>query len=101
MPEPRRGIVLAVTGLPVFLVSLNLLVMAVAFPALEASFPHSRRAELSRVLNRPNIVFGSLLIPAGRAADRRWRRRVVAPGLVVFCVGPPCGRLSPGLPFPG
>ena len=98
MPEPRRGIVLAVTGLPVFLVSLNLLVMAVAFPALEATFPHSSRAELSWVLNAHNIVFGSLLIPAGRAADRWGRRRVFALGLVVFAVGSLVCGLAPGVP---
>jgi EmrB/QacA subfamily drug resistance transporter len=93
-----RGVVLAITGLPVFLVSLNLLVMAVAFPALQLSFPHASRAELSWVLNGHNIVFGALLIPAGRAADRWGRRRVFGIGLAVFAAGSLVCGLAPDVP---
>lgn len=99
MAVPRRGVVLAITGLPVFLVSLNLLVMAVAFPALQASFPHASRGELSWVLNGHNIVFGALLIPAGRAADRWGRRRVFGFGLAVFAAGSLVCGLAPDVPF--
>jgi EmrB/QacA subfamily drug resistance transporter len=95
----RRSVVLAITGLPVFLVSLNLLVMAVAFPALQASFPHASRAELSWVLNGHNIVFGALLIPAGRAADRWGRRRVFGIGLGIFAAGSLVCGLAPDVPF--
>jgi len=99
VPGPRRSAVLAITGLPVFLVALNLLVMAVAFPALQVSFPHASRAELSWVLNGHNIVFGALLIPAGRAADRWGRRRVFAIGLAIFAVGSLACGLAPDVPF--
>ncbi|HVD01702.1 MAG TPA: DHA2 family efflux MFS transporter permease subunit [Candidatus Dormibacteraeota bacterium] len=99
MLAPRRLAVLLITGLPVFLVSLNLLVMAVAFPALAVSFPDSSRADLSWVLNSHNIVFGALLIPAGRAADRWGRRRVFGIGLVVFAAGSLACGLAPTVPY--
>ena len=98
MSSRGRGVVLAITGLPVFLVSLNLLVMAVAFPALQVSFPHASRAELSWVLNGHNIVFGALLIPAGRAADRWGRRRVFGIGLAIFGAGSLVCGLAPDVP---
>jgi EmrB/QacA subfamily drug resistance transporter len=85
--------------LPVFLVSLNLLVMAVAFPALQVSFPHASRAEMSWVLNGHNIVFGALLIPAGRAADRWGRRRVFGLGLGIFAAGSVVCGLAPEVPL--
>ena len=88
---------LLITGLPVFLVSLNLLVMAIAFPALQASFPRSSRAELSWTLNGHNIVFGTLLIPAGRAADRWGRRRVFVLGLAIFAAASVVCWLAPGV----
>ena len=99
MLDSRRASVLAITGLPVFLVSLNLLVMAVAFPALAVSFPHSTRAELSWVLNGHNMVFGALLIPAGRAADRWGRRRVFVIGLAVFALGSLICGVAPSVPL--
>ena len=100
MPRiPSRAVILLVTGLPAFLVSLNLLVMAVAFPALQTSFPHSSRADLSWVLNAHNIVFGALLIPGGRAADRWGRRRVFGVGLLVFTAGSLACGLAPTVPW--
>ena len=96
---PSRAVVLLVTGLPAFLVSLNLLVMAVAFPALQTSFPHSSRADLSWVLNAHNIVFGALLIPGGRAADRWGRRRIFGVGLLVFTAGSLACGLAPTVPW--
>lgn len=92
-----RPVVLGVTGVAVFLVSLNLLVMAVAFPALQASFPTNSRAELSWVINAHNIVFAALLIPAGRAADLWGRRRVFGAGLLIFAAGSAVCGAAPGL----
>src|SRR5436309_21456 len=73
--------------------------MAVAFPALQTSFPHSSRADLSWVLNAHNIVFGALLIPGGRAADRWGRRRVFGVGLLVFTAGSLACGLAPTVPW--
>jgi EmrB/QacA subfamily drug resistance transporter len=59
----------------------------VAFPALEHAFSHDSRATLSWVLTGYAIVFGSLLVVAGRTADRLGSRRVFFFGLGVFCLG--------------
>lgn len=67
--------------------SLDLSIVNVAFPALERAFSHDTRASLSWVLTGYAIVFGSLLVVAGRTADRLGSRRVFFVGLGVFCLG--------------
>ena len=57
--------------------SLDLSIVNVAFPALERSFPHDSRAALAWVITGYSIVFGSLLVTAGRSADRLGRRTAV------------------------
>jgi len=57
---------LALTSVAVFVVSLDGTVLFVAFPAIRATFAHVSAAQLSWVLNAYNIVFGGLLVPAGR-----------------------------------
>ena len=52
-----------------------------AFPALERSFPSDPRATLAWVITSYGIVFGSLLVIAGRTADRLGSRRVFIAGL--------------------
>ena len=47
--------------------SLDLSIVNVAFPALERSFPHDSRAALAWVITGYSIVFGSLLVTAGRS----------------------------------
>ena len=76
--------VLAVTSLAVFAVMLDSLVLVVAFPAITQSFPAVSAAELSWVLNAYTIVYGALLIPAGRIADRIGRRRAFLIGVTLF-----------------
>jgi len=58
-----------------------------AFPALERSFPSDPRATLAWVITSYGIVFGSLLVIAGRTADRLGSRRVFFAGLTVFTAG--------------
>jgi EmrB/QacA subfamily drug resistance transporter len=86
---PGRGLaaVFAVTALGAFMASLDLSIVNIAFPALERSFPHDPRASLVWVITGYSIVFGSLLVTAGRTADRLGRRRVFLAGLSVFCLG--------------
>jgi EmrB/QacA subfamily drug resistance transporter len=67
--------------------SLDLSIVNVAFPALEHSFPADSRATLAWVITGYSIVFGSLLVIAGRTADRIGSRRVFFTGLGVFCAG--------------
>jgi EmrB/QacA subfamily drug resistance transporter len=83
----RRRAIFIVTALGAFMGSLDLSIVNVAFPALERAFSHDSRATLSWVLTGYAIVFGSLLVVAGRTADRLGSRRVFFFGLGVFCVG--------------
>jgi EmrB/QacA subfamily drug resistance transporter len=83
--SPR--VVFLVTALGAFMASLDLSIVNVAFPALERSFPNDPRAALAWVIIGYGIVFGSLLVIAGRTADRLGSRKVFFAGLGVFCLG--------------
>src|SRR5437899_2965211 len=92
-PAPTRGATmtpssawrtLALTSVAVFVVSLDGTVLFVAFPAIRATFARVSAAQLSWVLNAYTIVFGALLVPAGRIADRVGRKRTFLLGLAVF-----------------
>jgi NTE family protein len=83
----HRKAIFVVTALGAFMGSLDLSIVNVAFPALERAFPHDARASLAWVLTGYAIVFGSLLVVAGRTADRLGGRRVFFFGLGVFCLG--------------
>ena len=91
MTEPtsggRRRVVFAVTALGAFMASLDLSIVNVAFPALQRSFPYDSRATLAWVITAYTIVFASLLVTAGRTADRLGRRRIFFGGLGVFTLG--------------
>ena len=80
----RKWKVLAITGVAVFMGFLDVTVVNVAFPDLEADFRDASRAELSWVLNAYNIVFAALLVPAGRLADIVGRRRMFLIGIWTF-----------------
>jgi EmrB/QacA subfamily drug resistance transporter len=75
---------LALTSTAVFVVSLDSTVLFVAFPSIHATFADVSAAQLSWVLNAYTIVFGSLLVPAGRIADRIGRKRSFLIGLGLF-----------------
>jgi len=69
-----------------FVVSLDLLIVNIAFPDIQKSFPGSSLSELSWTLNAYAILFGALLVPAGRWADRAGRKHAFLVGLTVFTV---------------
>ncbi len=83
----RRNLVFGVTALGAFMASLDLSIVNVAFPALERTFSGDSRATLAWVITGYSIVFGALLVVAGRTADRLGSRRVFFAGLGVFCLG--------------
>ena len=62
----RRWKVLIVTAVAVFVSFLDVTIVNVAFPDIEKNFAGTAQADLSWVLNAYNIVFGGLLVPAGR-----------------------------------
>src|SRR5437868_14479216 len=89
----------ALTSVAVFVVSLDGTVLFVAFPAIRATFARVSAAQLSWVLNAYTIVFGALLVPSGRIADRIGRKRTFLLGLALFSAASAlCGFApSPGM----
>ena len=97
---PSGGPGLAVfllTGLGVFLVSLDVSVANAVLPAIGRSFGRPPRTELSWVITAYAITFAAFLVPAGRVADRAGRRRVFMGGLVTFAAGSAICGAAPSL----
>ena len=65
----QRWKVLLVTSVAVFMGFLDVTIVNIALPDIEASFPDTSLAGLSWILNAYNIVFAALLVPAGRLSD--------------------------------
>src|SRR3954462_12463037 len=76
--------VLIVVSAAVFMASLDLFIVNIAFPAIARDFGGTSLASLSWILNAYAIVFAALLVPAGRTADRLGRKRSFVAGLVLF-----------------
>jgi MFS family permease len=66
----QRWKVLLITSVGLFMASLDLFIVNIAFPDLARDFDGASLPSLSWVLNAYAIVFAALLVPAGRIADR-------------------------------
>jgi EmrB/QacA subfamily drug resistance transporter len=84
---PRAGAVFIVTALGAFMASLDLSIVNVAFPDIEASYRDASSASLSWIITAYSIVFGALLVVGGRTGDRLGRKRVFLGGIAVFLLG--------------
>jgi EmrB/QacA subfamily drug resistance transporter len=91
--------VLAVSAAAVYVVFLDATIVNIAFPAISADFSDVTRSGLSWVLNGYAVVFGALLVTAGRLADDHGRKRVFLLGLAVFAVGSALCGLAPTAPL--
>src|SRR3954452_17731813 len=80
----RRWKVLAVVSVAVFMSSLDLFIVNIAFPDIAKDFSGTSLASLSWILNAYAIVFAALLVPAGRLADSIGRKRSLMFGLGLF-----------------
>src|SRR3954452_22395130 len=76
--------VLIVVSAAVFMASLDLFIVNIAFPAIERDFGGTSLASLSWILHAYAIVFAALLVPAGRTADPLRRQRSLVGGLALF-----------------
>jgi EmrB/QacA subfamily drug resistance transporter len=94
----QRWKVLVITSVGVFMASLDLFIVNIAFPDIAADFPGSSLSGLSWILNAYAIVFAALLVPAGRIADRVGRKRVFLVGLFVFAAASALCGLAPSVP---
>ena len=95
----HRWKVLAVTSIGLFMASLDLFIVNIAFPDLSRSFDNASLSSLSWGLNGYAIVFAAPVVPAGRIADRIGRKRVFITGLLLFVAASALCAVSPTIPF--
>ena len=95
----HRWKVLLIVSVGLFMSSLDLFIVNIAFPDLAASFAGASLPSLSWVLNAYAIVFAALLVPAGRIADRVGRKRVFVLGLLLFCFASALCATAPSVGF--
>jgi len=93
----RVTAIVGVLAFAVFMSSLDLFIVNLAFPYISKQYPGTSLSSLSWVLNGYTIVFAAVLVPAGRWADRIGRRRVFAAGLAAFSAGSVLFGLAPGV----
>ena len=94
---PRRWKVLALVSVGVFMVSLDLFIVNIAFPEIERDFAGSSVSTVSWVLNAYAIVVAALMVSAGRLADRHGRKRAFLWGLAVFVLGSALCGIAPSV----
>ncbi len=97
MDNRRVTAVVGVLSLAVFMSSLDLFIVNLAFPYISRQYPGTSLSSLSWVLNGYTIVFAAVLVPAGRWADRIGRRRLFVAGLAGFTAGSVLCGLAPGV----
>ncbi|MEZ5261256.1 MAG: MFS transporter [Acidimicrobiales bacterium] len=97
-PVPARAWrALAVGSLGFSLMSFNTTATNLAFGDISADFPGASAGALSWVASIFFIGMASLLLVAGRLADRIGRRRMFRAGLVTFAVGSALSAIAPGV----
>jgi len=89
--------IVGVLSLAIFMSSLDLFIVNLAFPYIARQYPGTSLSSLSWVLNAYTVVFAAVLVPAGRWADRIGRRRVLLAGLAAFSAGSLLCGLAPGV----
>ncbi len=95
--RPTLTALIVLTG--VFLSSLDLFIVNIAFPSISKTFHGQSLSSLSWVLSAYTIVFAAALVPAGRWADRAGRKRAFLIGLAVFTASSALCALAPSLGF--
>lgn len=95
--HPGKWLILCVLAAVAFMAQLDLFIVNVAVPAMGRSFHGAGLSDLSWVLDGYAIVFGALLVPAGRLADHYGRRRFLLAGVVVFTGGSVLCAVAPSL----
>ena len=93
--RPALTALIVLTG--VFLSSLDLFIVNIAFPSISASFHGESLSSLSWILSAYTIVFAAALVPAGRWADRAGRKKAFLIGLAIFTASSAVCALAPSL----
>jgi EmrB/QacA subfamily drug resistance transporter len=94
----RLRVIVVVLSIAVFMSSLDLFIVNLAFPYIGREYAGTTLSTLSWVLNAYTIVYAAILVPAGRWADRIGRRKVFVAGLAAFSIGSVLCGLTPSVP---
>jgi EmrB/QacA subfamily drug resistance transporter len=93
----RKWVVSLIVCTGVFMASLDLFIVNIAFPAIGRHFGGASLASLSWMLSGYAIVFAALLVPAGRWADAFGRKRAFLLGLTIFVLASAACALAPSV----
>ena len=93
----RKWRIALIVCVGVFMSSLDLFIVNIAFPAIGAHFGGASLGELSWILSGYAIVFAALLVPAGRWADAFGRKRAFLLGLAIFVLASAACALAPSV----
>ncbi|WP_435582056.1 MFS transporter [Amycolatopsis thermoflava] len=91
--RPRPGVVLATLLTCQLMIVLDITVMNVALPRIQADLGFTA-ASLSWVMSSYTLVFGGLLLLGGRASDLFGRKRMFVGGVLLFTVASLAGGLA-------
>src|SRR6202140_2730315 len=91
----RKWLVASIVCVGVFMSSLDLFIVNIAFPSIARHFGGASLGSLSWILSGYAIVFAALLVPAGRWADAFGRKRAFLLGLAVFVFASAACALAP------
>src|SRR5439155_19690979 len=94
----RRWKILLITSVGLFMASLDLFIVNIAFPDIQRDFGGTSISSLSWVLNAYAIVYAALLVPSGRWADRVGRKRAFVAGLLTFAGASAVCAAAPSVP---
>jgi EmrB/QacA subfamily drug resistance transporter len=95
----RKWRVSLIVCVGVFMSSLDLFIVNIAFPAISKHFGGASLGSLSWILSGYAIVFAALLVPAGRWADAFGRKRAFLLGLGVFVAASAACAVAPSVGF--
>src|ERR1700759_2622301 len=95
----RKWIVSLVVCTGVFMSSLDLFIVNIAFPSISKHFGGASLGSLSWILSAYAIVFAALLVPAGRWADAVGRKRAFLLGLGISVAASAACALAPSVDF--
>jgi EmrB/QacA subfamily drug resistance transporter len=93
----RKWLITLIVCVGVFMSSLDLFIVNIAFPYIAKDYHASSLASLSWILSGYAIVFAALLVPAGRWADAFGRKRAFLLGLGVFVLASVGCALAPSV----
>jgi EmrB/QacA subfamily drug resistance transporter len=93
----RKWAVSLIVCVGVFMSSLDLFIVNIAFPAIGRHFGGASLGSLSWILSGYAIVFAALLVPAGRWADAFGRKRAFLLGLAIFVAASAACALAPSV----